>query len=261
MDDCRKIEKRKASELKQPLTILTVDVGNTATKLTIFEDERPVHCIVGHNLGKDAAESILSYNSVDGIVYCCVGQDNKELRLSLEEAEVPFLMIETEAKLPVEIAYRSPGSLGPDRVAAAVGALGPQNSVLVVDAGTALTCDLVSNGVFLGGNISPGISLRFKSLHEFTSALPEVKRDGQIPPFGFDTTTAIRSGVVGGIIAEIKSAYKKALEIDDKVKMILTGGDAEYLARLLSGSEIDFSVDREAVGKGMVRIFKYNYKL
>ena len=251
--------------------ILTVDIGNTATKLSIFEGERLVHSISGKGLGAEAVESMLCYNTLRGAAYCCVGEDSYGIEAYLRQTGLPLVKLEADTPVPMEVTGYSRPQLGADRLAAAVGAFEPGCSALVVDAGTALTADLICRGALRGGNISPGLTLRFKSLHEFTSRLPLVDAKGSVPAFGHDTATAIRSGVVLGIVAEIKASYQYAVrdvnyagdgyKDKDITQLILTGGDADLLEPWLVQEGLPVKVDHEAVGRGLVRIFNYNNRL
>ena len=153
--------------------------------------------------------------------------------------------------------YDSRNTLGADRVAAAAGAQTAMPT-LVVDAGTAVTEDLVAEGRFLGGNISPGLSLRFRALNGYTSRLPLVGPDGELPDFGHDTVTAIRAGVLNGLLAEIRGVRDMAARRFGNVKILLTGGDAGILSGLLADEGIKVEVDLALVGRGLVRIFNYN---
>jgi len=189
-----------------------------------------------------------------------VGRENPELGGRLENAGVPVLRLTPDTPVPVGVEYGSRATLGADRLAAAVGVAG-DTPVLVVDAGTAVTIDLVAGNTFLGGNISPGLRLRFRSLNAFTSRLPLVGPEGELPEFGSDTVTAIRSGVMRGLAGELVAAYMTAQSRFGNIKMVLTGGDAAILQPMLAERGIDVESDPEAVGRGLVRIFNYNIEL
>lgn len=238
--------------------LLTIDIGNTATKLSVFEGETLRQSVAGVGLGPEAVDALLDTNTVDGIACCCVGDDSNRILTHVSVLGLPSLFLDGMTSLPIRVDYATPSTLGADRIAAAVGAVEPGGSVLVADAGTALTTDVVSRGVFVGGNISPGLKLRFESLHRFTSRLPLVDRDRQIRPFGHDTESAIRSGVVGGLVAELEADYREALKIDDEIRMVLTGGDADFLHSLLTVRGVPAVICHQAVGLGLVRIFEYN---
>ncbi|MDE5645907.1 MAG: type III pantothenate kinase, partial [Muribaculaceae bacterium] len=200
------------------------------------------------------------YNTVDGVCFCSVGGEEPELGSRLQNAGVPVLRLTSDTPVPIGVEYGSRATLGADRLAAAAGVAG-DTPVLVVDAGTAVTIDLVAGNTFLGGNISPGLRLRFRSLNAFTSRLPLVGPEGELPEFGNDTVTAIRSGVMRGLAGELAAAYMTAQNRFENIKMVLTGGDAAIFQPMLAQRGIDVVADPEAVGRGLVRIFNYNIEL
>jgi type III pantothenate kinase len=114
-----------------------------------------------------------------------------------------------------------------DRIAAAVGAYSilPQRDILIIDAGTAITYDIVTkDGEYIGGNISAGIDLRFKALNEFTAKLPLVKSDGVKPFIGNNTETAIRCGILDGVKHEIEGFINQFTAKYPHLLVFLTGG-------------------------------------
>lgn len=239
-------------------TIMTIDIGNTAMKVAVFRGETLIQSVAGLGTSEEMVRTMLTLNSVDGISYCCVGNDTFEIGDKLEEENVvPVVRLLPDTPLPIEIVEYDRSSLGADRVAAAVGAIG-ERPALVIDAGTAVTADLVADGKFLGGNISPGLKLRFRSLNSFTSRLPLVRPEGELGPWGHDTTSAIRAGVVMGLVAELMDTWHRAQTKYKDILMILTGGDADFLAPLLMERGVDLKIDHETVGRGLVRIFNHN---
>ncbi len=141
--------------------------------------------------------------------------------------------------LPIKIGYETPETLGKDRIAAAAGAADryPGHFVTIVDAGTALTIDLVSDkGLFMGGNISPGMRMRFSSLHQQTFSLPEIEPADEVPVIGRNTREAILAGVVNGIIYEIDNSINSLKNKYNDLHVILTGGDAPYLSGRLKNT-------------------------
>lgn len=238
--------------------VLTLDIGNTAAKVSVFEGERLLECNSSGTLSEQDIECMVRRHVPECAVSCRVGEDSRGLEDFLERGfGNRYLRLCPSTPLPLDVEYDSRGSLGADRVAAAAGALSSV-PVLVVDAGTAVTEDLVADGRFLGGNISPGLSLRFRALNGFTSRLPLVDPEGELPDFGHDTVTAIRAGVLRGLVAEIRGIRDMAQRRLGNVKIILTGGNADILARLLADENIDADVDHALVGRGLVRIFNYN---
>lgn len=242
--------------------ILTVDIGNTAVKGSVFNDAGLIESLVIPGRDPEGLLSLIGRNDLEGAIYCSVGSDDRGFAEVLRGSlDVPVMELTHSTPLPIDIRYDTPDTLGLDRVAGAVGAASLGGNVMTVDAGTAVTIDLVSGRRFLGGNISPGLRLRFRSLHEFTSRLPSVGPDGEIPLFGHDTHTAIRAGVVNGLEAEIAAAYASASKRYPDLMLLLTGGDADFMATLPSIRAIDrCRVDHQVVGRGLVSIFEYNYK-
>ncbi len=157
-----------------------------------------------------------------------------------------------------ENCYKTPETLGKDRIAAAVGGfdLYPDTNLLIIDAGTAITYDIVNDKhQFLGGNISPGIEMRFKALHQFTGKLPLVKQQNFGKLYGTSTEEAIRAGVQNGVVFEIDKAIDTFKEFYKNLKVIITGGDAEFFDKKLKNS---FFVNFNLTALGLNRILEYN---
>lgn len=242
------------------MTILTIDKGNTATKVKVFNDlGRPLHVSILPAADIDTIASVIAQYDVTCGALCSVGHLDtrlvESLRLLLPDG---FMLLTCDSDVPLKVQYDTPRSLGADRVAAACGAasLLPRTPMLVADAGTALTLDYIDdNSTFLGGNISAGVSLRLRSLHHFTAALPEVSAQGPLPDFGHDTHTALRCGALRGVAAEIDAAYRVALAKYPSAKLILTGGDAQLLLPLLPSETI---CHPDLVSLGLISILKHN---
>jgi type III pantothenate kinase len=138
--------------------------------------------------------------------------------------------------VPIINNYGSPETLGKDRLAGVIGAKHwmPNSNILVIDAGTAITYDLVTaNGEFLGGGISPGIAMRYKALHTFTGRLPLLDYYGDAELIGTDTASSIHSGVLNGAVAEMEGIIKGYQPLYPGLKIILTGGDHNYFDKRL----------------------------
>lgn len=240
--------------------ILTIDIGNTCSKVTLYCEETPQQCgVISHDTSDTSLLSdLLSRPEVGGVALCQVGHDPCAIADMLRKSSLPMLELTPFTSSPMTIDYAGIGTLGVDRIAAAVGVMDDDAPRLIVDAGTAVTCDLVAGCHFIGGNISPGLALRFRSLSHFTSRLPLVDTEGDIRDFGIDTESAIRSGVVNGLTAEIAASYHAALTRYDNIQLVLTGGDAMFLSTQLERRSIPHRIDTDAVGRGLVRIFNYN---
>lgn len=150
-----------------------------------------------------------------------------------------FLELDHVTKLPIENLYETPETLGKDRLAAAVGAneLFPDQNLLIIDAGTAVTYDLVSDkNQFLGGNISPGMEMRFKALNQFTGRLPLVGQSDYYQQFGRNTVEAIRAGVQNGLIFEMEQTIEFFNRNYQNLQIIMTGGDSYFFDKKLNYS-------------------------
>ncbi len=175
-----------------------------------------------------------------------------------------FVKFDHTTPVPLKNLYATPQTLGYDRLAAAVGAhsLYPDRTMLVVDFGTAITCDIVTAaGEYLGGSISPGAASRFRALHDYTEALPlcELRADEKLSGFpARDTRSAIEQGVIQGIVAETEYRISVAEEKFPGAGVIFTGGDAEYFAERVKFPIFAVS---ELVFKGLNAILEYNANL
>lgn len=241
------------------MRVLTVDIGNTALKGSVFEDGLLLDSILSDEREASALVPLIDKFDPQGCITCCVGEGGDHIVFGIREHFAgPVLRLMPSMPLPVRVEYGTRATLGVDRVAAAVGASLECGAALVVDAGTAVTLDVVAHGAFLGGNISPGLKLRFRALNRFTSRLPLVSPSDDVPSFGHDTETAIRAGVVNGIVAEILAAHEAARREYGDVRLLLTGGDARYLEPLLRKAGGNPQRCPTLVGRGLEAIYVYN---
>lgn len=242
--------------------VLTVDRGNTMVKAVVWEGDYPLTHIVGRHLPIEEIRDAVGHRQLLGAVFCSVGAPEPSLVEALQAMVADRLLVVThDTPVPIGVDYKTPATLGLDRLAAACGcaAIYPAEPLLIVDAGTAVTLDLVdASNIFRGGNIAPGLFLRFKSLREHTSRLPMVSPEGDIPAFGYDTVTAIRSGVVEGLIAQIDFSYRRARTLHGVRRVLLGGGDASFLHPLLLQEDIPVEVVPDMVSRGLLEIFKFN---
>ncbi len=238
---------------------LTIDQGNSAAKLALWEGDELVEMrIVQHLSPESLMQLMASKPGIDAAIYCSVASRGTDVRAVLSNSIRKVIRLKSDMPLPIAIDYGTPGSLGADRIAAAVGAqqLFPDTPLLVVDAGTAVTYDAVTaDGRFKGGNIAPGMNMRLEALHRFTARLPRVEVPRELPTddfLGHDTTSAMTLGAIYGIVGSI-SYYKNRLP--EGTKVVMTGGWAQELSRLC---DFDITVDPHLVSKGLNRILIYN---
>ena len=239
---------------------LVIDIGNSFAKVALFEQDKLVKTILREQVSFDLIRDCIKHNSPDAVILSSVKKEDILLYEFLYDTFPVFYHLTHKLPVPLKIDYRTPKTLGMDRLAAAIGASieKPGMNLLIIDIGTAITIDFVgSDGVYRGGNISPGPNLRFQSLYRCTKKLPLVDKQGEIPSLGHDTLTAIRSGVINGIVRELDSyidEYKK----NAKVFTFLTGGNTFYFESKLKNA---IFADENLVLKGLNEIIRYNERL
>jgi type III pantothenate kinase len=198
--------------------------------------------------------------TIDAAIACSVADDPRPLLQVAEDAGCSRVVEFTTAMpVPLVIDYRTPMTLGVDRLAAAVGAasIAPDVDLLIADIGTAATFDVVSaDGHYLGGNIAPGVKMRLTGMHEHTSRLPYVDARGETPLFGFDTTTAMRVGAVRGVVAELM--YYRSLGTDTPRRTFVSGGWGADVMALLPDGINNIEYNKYLVNQGLNSILLYN---
>ena len=238
--------------------ILAVDIGNSSSKLALFNNNMKgeISRIEGSPLAQ--ISEFGRSGVVDHIIISDVSSADMRKELASVGLAVPVHILSAEMKLPFSISYRTPGSIGSDRLAAIAGAMTihPGSDIMVIDAGTAVTYDLVtSTGVFIGGNISPGLRMRFNALNRFTGRLPLVDPSGTFNQLGIDTEDAIRSGVVQGLVFEINEYIRTFESKYENLKVILSGGDTRFLSEHIKFS---FTFAPDLILEGLNNIMTYN---
>jgi type III pantothenate kinase len=238
---------------------IIIDQGNSAAKIALFDKDVLVKNMQADVLTLAGLQVLMDEFHPQAGILCTVTQLDASLYTFLADNLTAFYELNPQLPLPLSIDYQTPQTLGMDRIAAAVGAasLQPGANLLVIDIGTAITLDFVTaGGVYKGGNISPGPELRFKALHHFTNRLPLIDELGDLPDLGQDTATAIRSGVIGGIVRELDS-YIEEYEKNEPILTFLTGGYAFYFESKLKNATF---ADGNLVLKGLNEILNYQEK-
>ena len=236
---------------------LCVDRGNSRTKAGIFNPAgQLVHTEpITENVLQRLEALILQYGIQHGIV-STTGESDwgiRELKLTGVGIELSHT-----TPLPITIIYRTPETLGRDRIASACGAhaMFPGKNCLVVDAGTCVTMDLVlAKGFFIGGNIAPGLEMRLRAMHEGTARLPLAEPGFPELPFGDSTLHALQNGACLGMVMEIEGIINRAQKAYGDVSVVITGGDA---GRLAGHMESQIFVSPELVTHGLFQILSLN---
>ena len=220
--------------------ILTIDVGNTRIKYAVFQDNTIVEMqIIPKQNFKNYLEEILKkYQNIKHLVVASVGKiEENAFEAFSNHLKVQF--ISKESKFPFQNKYATPNTLGIDRMVLSAGAvLQFQNqNRLVIDAGTCVTYDFIDqNDIYHGGAISPGISLRYKSMHDYTAKLPLLSIEEPEKLIGNSTHQSIHSGVINGLSFEIDGYIDALKSKNENFIIILTGGDANFLAKRLKNT-------------------------
>jgi len=237
---------------------LLADAGNTRIKLAVSDGEQIVHIEIFREWSSAAMVDLLRlYPEIDRSLFCAVREVPDWLPVVLHARNIIYWELNYKMPLPITLGYETPETLGPDRIALAAGAAAqfPGRNVLAIDAGTALTMELVTaGGHYTGGTISPGLRMRFKALHEHTSRLPETEPGPDVPLIGRNTPDAIRAGVVNGIIHEVDNSINSLKNKYNDLAVILTGGDARYLSGHLENT---IFVDENLVLNGLNAILHH----
>lgn len=240
---------------------LIIDIGNTTCKFAIYDDNH----LIFNDKTKSESDAVIKMAKdtahdfdVKNCIISSVSLPSEPIAGAIEGLSGAVMTLRDDIPLPIANLYATPKTLGKDRIAAAVGAtvLFPSASCLIIDAGTAITYDYVKDGCqYLGGNISPGIDIRFKSLHDFTSRLPLITVPHPTDGFGLTTEEALSNGVINGVIHEI-NGYIDAFEKKNvNSRIILTGGSSIYLCKKLKNT---IFAEPNLVTIGLNRILNYN---
>lgn len=238
---------------------LCIDAGNTRTKAALYNAEGHLmeQAISTANDPSSALDLTGKYHP-DHVIVATSG----ERQWPLDALGIPGKNIELnhETPLPVKLLYTTPATLGRDRIAGACGAhaLFPEQHCLIISAGTCMTSDVIlATGIYLGGNIAPGLRMRLQAMHEFTSRLPLVEPMWPELPFGDSTTHAMQNGAGLGMIMEIEGILRRAQHAFGQVLVVMTGGDAVFLAERI---ENQIFVAPELVTQGLFQILTFNVK-
>jgi len=238
---------------------LCIDIGNTRTKTAVFNaDGQLLNAMVLEENELDSLKNIIRTHYIQHVISSATGE--RDWTLSELNVNGKNLELTHEIPLPITLVYETPHSLGRDRIAAACGAhsLFPDKNCLVIDAGTCITMDVIlKNGTYLGGNIAPGLSMRLKSMHEYTAKLPLADMQWPALPFGDSTIHALQNGACLGALMEIEGILRRAKDAFGEVFVVMTGGDSAFLAQ---SKESRIFLEPELVAKGLFKILSFNVK-
>lgn len=219
---------------------LVIDAGNTLVKTAVFQNNSLLEKQSFNKEEFSEKFQIIRKNfpAITHSVISSVTSDDEKI-ISEVRKYYSLLELDQKIKLPFKNNYATPYSLGKDRIALVAAAVNsfPGKNVLVIDAGTCITYDIkTAEEIYLGGAISPGMEMRFQSLHKFTANLPLVKPKPEAELIGNSTETSILSGIINGIRMELKGVIERYASEFEDLTVIFTGGDSQILSIPLKNS-------------------------
>lgn len=216
---------------------VVIDIGNTRSKLAVFDNGVQKQEKVLSEITETTIEQIFrDFDAVENALVSSVSGEEERIGNYLSGKNINTLILNDSVPLPFINNYETKETLGKDRLAAIAGAcfLYPKKNVLVIDAGTAITFDIKSSDEqYLGGNISPGLTMRFKALHQFTARLPLLQPDEKYSLLGKNTNEAIIAGIQQGIIFEMNGYIDQLEKQYPDLVVILSGGDVLFFDKKL----------------------------
>ena len=236
---------------------LTIDVGNNQTKIGVFDGDKIIQFQNYSPLTINDVEELFNAYKIENAIIADVAFYDTAIDDFLR-SNTRFVKLSNETKMPVVLRYLTPETLGRDRIATAAAAvdLFSGSNCLVIDAGTSITYDIITaEKEFLGGGISPGISMRFKALHNFTARLPLLKKEPIDYLTGKNTEQSILSGVINGTVGEMIYIIDSYAKTYPDLQVLLTGGDAPFFETRLNYKI--FAVPN-LVLRGLNKILTYN---
>jgi len=246
---------------------LVIDIGNTLVKTAIFQKKELKGFSAFEKISITGLKKIIAdYPGIKNAILSSVANHDASIHTYLK-SNFCFIEFTHVTKIPIQNLYRSPVSLGKDRLASAIGAnmLFPDQNILAVDAGTCIKYDFVNaKNQYLGGAISPGIEMRFKALHEFTDKLPLLNYRPFEHLIGQDTDESILSGVMNGVKEEVRGVIRQYEKQYPELKIVFTGGYLKFFERIFNigtNGKSNIFADSFLVLKGLNEILLFNEKI
>ncbi|MEQ9305034.1 MAG: type III pantothenate kinase [Marinoscillum sp.] len=235
---------------------VVVDIGNSKVKSALFEGDQIKTKFQTTKLQALAAH----YGSRSHRwIFSTVNHSTQEIQDLF--ANENFLILSRETPIPIVLNYDTPETLGVDRIAAGVGAfdLFPDRNVLIIDAGTCITYDIMDkSGSFEGGVIAPGLKMRMQSMNHYTSGLPDISVDWSqimLKNLGKSTRECLLAGSYMALTHEINAFIDHFKKEYTELVVILTGGDANFFE---SKVKAPIFADFDLVLRGLNRILNHN---
>ena len=243
-------------------TTLCFDFGNTRLKCGVFINGQLTEVFAINNDSNETINELINKYQPAKTILSSVIDHNIEIEKILSETSA-FNKLSAQTHLPFTIPVGKPETIGADRLALAAAAVHFHNGAnnLVIGLGSCITYNFINKyNSFLGGSISPGMEMRFKSMNNYTAKLPLIKIDTKVtgwnfPLVGYDTRTNLLSGVLLGMAAEINGIINSYQDKYNNLNVLLTGGDSDYFSHYIKNK---LTVDIDLIFKGLFAISEAN---
>tara|TARA_B100001758_G_C18272150_1_gene536949 strand:+ start:150 stop:866 length:717 start_codon:yes stop_codon:yes gene_type:complete len=235
---------------------LIIDIGNSAVKVALFKDKWLLRAAEFKSCSMSNITKFLSQEVVLRTILSSVKNIDKQTLEVITHYRA--ILLDERTALPIKICYKTPSTLGKDRIAAVVAAssIYKDKNVMVLDFGSCLTIDIITKQrEYIGGRISPGLNMRYNALHHFTDQLPLCKIENNESFVGDDTISSINIGVQQGMIAEVKEVIASFIKENNDTTVIFTGGDCFFFEKELKNS---IFANPFLVLEGLNEILDYN---
>jgi len=244
------------------MTNLVIDIGNTLSKVALFNNRTLLRIEQISNLDINSLDNFLKAEKLDNAIISSVKTGIEQVEEYLKQ-QTRYIQFTASAPSNVINLYKTPLTLGLDRYAAVIGAqaMFPGENCLVIDAGTCITYDFISSErIYSGGSISPGIKMRFKAMHQFTEKLPLVEPEFYADDLGSDTRTSLLTGVQRGVVYETLGFIGSYDSKWSALNVILCGGDVKFFDTALKSSIFAHTLKTEPhlVLIGLNEVIHYN---
>ncbi|MCT4664362.1 MAG: type III pantothenate kinase [Flavobacteriales bacterium] len=234
---------------------LLIDIGNTWIRFYIDNQNFDLLLELKNWDEKKIEKEVKNFSLA---IISNVRFSKEHLKRLFENLPLKVFFLDSETPLPIKLDYKTPKTLGKDRIATAVAAYYdfPNSNCIIIDIGTCITIDFLdAKGVFHGGRISPGLQMRLSAMNHFTGKLPLVERNLDIDIIGKSTEESLQSGAFYGILHEIEGTIHHFKQHYDFINVILTGGGAHAFDKRLKSS---IFASNHFLVKGLKYILSYN---